>query len=94
MSKIFLVFERLVFKFLFELSKQQLHPKTFGFQSGKNAVLQLIDYVETFYRNKTHTRSFLDRNKVFDGLQPQFFITKFKLFRFDLELPALFIERR
>ena len=92
LSKISLVFERLLFVYLFGLCKAQLHPKQFDFQSRKNPVLQLIEYLETLYRNKSSTLStvYLDYAKAFDKVPHKILLSKLKLFGFDSELLLLF----
>ena len=92
LSKNSLTFEWLLFVYLFGLCKAQLHNKQFGFQSGKNVVLQLIDYLETLYRNKSSTLSsvYSDYEKAFDKVPHNVLLSKLKLFGFDSELLLLF----
>ena len=92
LSKISKISEQLLFVYLFGLCKAQLHPKQFGFQSRKNAVLQLRDYLETLYGNKSSTlfSVYLDYEKAFDKIPNKILLSKLKLFGFDSELLLLF----
>ena len=56
LPKISLIFEKLLFRFLFSKLKSKLHPKQLGFQSQKSSVRQLIDYLECVYHEKSRNR--------------------------------------
>ena len=89
-----MIFQRFFFNYLYELSKHQIHRKQFGFQSRKNAVLQLFDYLETLHSNTSHTlfTIYLDYEKAFDKIPHEILIAKLKLFGFDEELCTLFVS--
>ena len=50
LSKISLIFERLLFEFNHRNVRHLLHHKQFGFQSRKTPITQLIDYIDTIHR--------------------------------------------
>ena len=47
LPKISIIFEKILYNFLYDRVKCKITPCQFGFQSKKSSVLQLIDFVET-----------------------------------------------
>ena len=49
LPEVSLIFERILFNYIYWAIKDKLHPKQSGFQAKRGAVLQLLDYLETIY---------------------------------------------
>ena len=92
LPKISLIFEKLLFCFLFFSNlKSKLHPKQFGFQSHKSSVLQLIDYLECVYLEKSINRFsvYFDYEKAFDNVPHSILLRKLSL-HLDFDFCSLF----
>ena len=77
----------------------KIHPKQFGFQSIKNSVLQLKDYLEYAHRMKTLVTFtvFLDNEKAFDKVHYTIPLGKLRKFGLDesfLELLSSYLKDR
>ena len=91
LPKISLIFEKLLFRFLFSDLKSKLHPQQFGFQSQKRSVLQLIDYLECVYHEESRNRFsvLFDYEKAFDNVPHSILLRKFSLY-LDCDFCSLF----
>ena len=85
LPKLSLVFEKILFAFLYDSIKSLISPKQFGFQSRKSAVLQLIDYLETVRNTKSMNlyTVYMDYAKAFDKVPHTILISKCKKFGLD-----------
>ena len=91
LPKISPIFEKLLFCFLYSNSKSKLHPKQFGFQSHKNSVLQLFDYLECVYHEKSRNRFsvLFEFQKAFDKVPHSIVLGKLSLY-LDYDFCSLF----
>ena len=91
LPKISLIFENLLFRFLFSNLKSKLQPKPFGYQSQKSSVLQLIDYLECVYHEKSVNRFsvYFDYEKAFDKVPHSILLRKLSLY-LDFDFCSLF----
>ena len=82
LPKISLIFEKLLFRFLLWNLKSKLHPKQFGFQSQKISVLQLVDYMECVYHEKSRNRFsvLFDYQKAFEKVPQSILPRKLSLY--------------
>ena len=89
--KISLIFEKLLFRFLFSNLKSKLHTKQFGFQSQKSSVLQLIHYLESVCHEKSRNRFsvLFDYEKAFDKVPHSILLRKPSLY-LDYDFCSLF----
>ena len=91
LPKISLIFERIIFCFLYTILHGKLHPQQFGFQSRKSSVLQLIDFIENIHRHK-HSCTFafyLDFEKAFDKVPHSILLSKLTGFGLDSDFISL-----
>ena len=77
----------------------KIHPKHFGFQSRKNSVLQLKDYLELAHRMKTSVTYtvYLDNEKAFEKVPHTILLSKLRKFGLDesfLELLSSYLKDR
>ena len=84
LSKLSLVFERLLFNKLNDFFSPQLSGSQFGFMRRKSTVLQLIIYLQAIYKNHdTNTDCYalyLDFSKAFDSVSHATLLAKLRLF--------------
>ena len=88
LPKFSLVFERLLFHFLYEKIRHQIFPRRIGFQSPKSVVLQLLDFIEAIKFGKFEQQNFLylDYAKAFHKLPLNVLLSKLSLFGLDDEV--------
>ena len=83
LPKCSLLFEKLVYRHVYSHVWTKIHPKQFGFQSRKNSVIQLIDY--------------LDYEKAFDKVPHKLLLSELRKFALDesfLELLLSYLKDR
>ena len=84
LSKISLVFERLLFNKLYDFLSPQLSGSQFGFMRRKSTVLQLIIYLHAIYNNvDTNTDCYalyFDVSKAFDSVSHATLLAKLRFF--------------
>ena len=84
LSKLSLVFERLLFNKLYDFFSPQLSASQFGFMRRKSTVLQLIIYLQAIYNNVDTNRHcyalHLDFSKAFDSVSHATLLAKIRLF--------------
>ena len=90
-QKVSLIFERILFNYIYSAIKDKLHPKQLGFQAEKGAVLQLLGYLETIYRQSSSIlfAVYLDYNKVFDKVPYAVLLKKLHTFGMALNFISL-----
>ena len=83
-SKLSLVFERLLFNKLYDFFSPQLSGSQFGFMRRKSTVLQLIIYLQAIYNNVDTNIDcyalYLDFSKAFDSVSHGTLLAKLRLF--------------
>ena len=86
-----LIFERIIFSFLYKSLHAVLHPRQFGFQSKKSSVFQLIDFIENSYRHKASCtfKFYLDYEKAFDKVPHSILLSKLPRFGLDSDFVDL-----
>ena len=91
LPKVSLIFERILFNYIYSAIKDKLHPKQFGFQAKRGAVLQLLDYLETIYRQSSSIlfAVYLDYAKAFDKVPYAILLKKLHTFGMDLNFISL-----
>ena len=91
LPKVSLIFERILFNYIYLAIKDKLHPKQFGFQAKRGAVLQLLDYLETIYRHSSSIlfAVYLDYAKAFDKVPYAVLLKKLHTFGMDLNFISL-----
>ena len=84
LSKLSLVFDRLLFNKLYDFFSPQLSGSQYGFMRRKSTVLQLIIYLQAIYNNvDTNTDCYalyLDFTKAFDSVSHATLLEKLRLF--------------
>ena len=93
------LFEKLVYRHIYNHVWMKIHPKQFGFQSIKNFLLQIIDYLENAHRLKTLVtyNVYLDSEKALEKVPHTFLLSKLSKFGLDesfLELIASYLKDR
>ena len=91
LPKVSLIFERILFNYIYSAIKDKLHPKQFGFQARRGAVLQLPDYLETIFRQSSSIlfAEYLDYAKAFDKVPYAVLLKKLHTFGMDLNFVSL-----
>ncbi|MEL6989161.1 MAG: reverse transcriptase domain-containing protein, partial [Bacteroidota bacterium] len=84
LSKLSLVFERLLFEKLFIIIRGQISVLQFGFMARRSTQLQLLQYVDELYHSldqgKTINAMYLDFSKAFDKVPHNLLIMKLRNF--------------
>ena len=84
LSKLSLVFERLLFNKLYDFFSPQLSGSQFGFMRRKFTVLQLIIFLQAIYNNVDKNTDcyalYLDFSKAFDSVSHATLLAKLRLF--------------
>ena len=85
LPKVSLLFERIIFNYLYSCLSKELHPQQFGFQSHKGAVLQLLDYLEKVFSCKSQHKFaiYFDYEKAFDKVPHTILVEKLRRFKLD-----------
>ena len=99
LPKCSLLFETLVYRHIYSHVWMKIHPKQFGFQTRKNSVLQLLDYLEYAHKMKTLVTYtlYLDYEKAFDKAPHTILLSKLRKFGLDesfLELLSSYLKDR
>ena len=91
LPKVSLIFERILFIYIYSAIKDKLHPKQFGLQAKQGTVLQLLDYLETIYRQSSSIlfAVYLDYAKTFDRVPYAVLLKKRHTFGKDLNFISL-----
>ena len=87
-----IIFERLLFSFLYAKVKHRISPKQFGFQSNKSAILQMVDFLEAVGNSNENCSSivYLDYAKAFDKVPFPVLLNKLRSFGLDSAFIELF----
>ena len=84
LPKLSLVFEKLLFKFLYPISKNQLSNYQFGFRKGRSTVTQLLLFLNELYTNLDNGEIsycfYLVFSKAFDKVLHSILLHKLSLF--------------
>ena len=85
LPKLSLVFEKLLFKFLYPIIKNQLSNYQFGFRKGRSTVTQLLRFLNELYTNLVNGEIsyciyYLDYSKAFDKVAHSILLHKLSLF--------------
>ena len=84
LPKLSLVFEKLLFKFLYPIIKNQLSNYQFGFRKGRSSVTQLLFFPNELYTNlddgEVSYCFYLDFSKAFDKAPHSILLHKLSLF--------------
>ena len=85
LPKCSLGFEKLVYRHNYSHVWMKIHPRQFGFQSRKNSVLELLDYLEFAHRMRTLVTYpvYLDYEKAFDKVPHTILLSKIRTFGLD-----------
>ena len=81
-------FEKVLFDYIYERVRHQLHNSQYGFRKKRSAIIQLLAYLRQVYLNyddqttKNITALYLDLEKAFDCVPHQFLKHKLKSYGF------------
>ena len=91
LPKVSSIFERILFNYIYSAIKDKLHPKQFGFQAKRRAVLQLLDYLETIYTQSSSIlfAVYFDYAKAVDKVPYAVLLKKLHTFGMDLKFISL-----
>ena len=93
-SKLSLIFERILFYYLFPKAKKIIKPQHHGFLKSRNTVSQIITYLDLLYANPDNNLPclfiYFDIEKAFDSVSHHLLLTKLCTLGFDFDFISLF----
>ena len=92
LSKLSLVFEKLINNFIYSKIRDKLTPRQFGFELNRSSVIQFLDFLETVYSSNSDSlfAVYLDYAKAFDKVPFSVLLEELKKIGFDESLTSLF----